>query len=594
MNTEWKSLLPLKNVIPGVLLVAIGIFLGWMFFAGGGSAEADGHVHSGENAGTIWTCSMHPNIRQPEPGQCPICGMDLIPLEADDAAADPGLLQMTPEAVAAANVQTTTVAHGMPYREIRMPGRIEADETRRAEITARVSGRIEQLYVNSTGQVVRKGMKLASIYSPELLAAQKELSEAAKLKSRNPAYYEAAKNKLRYWDFTPEQIAEMEQEANVRGIVDILAPQSGTVLARHVLTGDYVRQGQGMFAIADLSRVWAQFDAYESDLAWLRTGMPVTFTVAGQAGVTHRGSIAFIDPVINPMTRVARVRVEMPNPAGVLKPDMFATGVVKSMLPGKHDALLVPRSAVLWTGERAVVWVKDPQSDLPAFSFREVTLGEEAGDSYVILDGLSEGEEIVSNGVFAIDAAAQLQGKTSMMNPAGGKTVMGHEHGTHGAAVSGTQPAAGGTEAPAAFQRQLRTVFERYSGLTADLVETDPVAAVASVKKMRDALASVDVASLPQASRVAWAELSTELRQKLDAILATRDVEAQRAQYSGLSNALYRAVKTFGAGEGAIYWQHCPMAFDDRGANWLSPRKEIRNPYFGEKMLKCGVVKEEI
>ncbi|MBE0644631.1 MAG: efflux RND transporter periplasmic adaptor subunit [Bacteroidetes bacterium] len=595
MNTEMKSLFALKNALPGAMLLLVGLFLGWLFFAGsGGNAEANGNTHVSESAGTIWTCSMHPNIRQTEPGQCPICAMDLIPLSADAAADDPGLLQMTPEAVAAANVQTTVVAKGMPYREIRMPGRIEADETRRAEITARVAGRIEQLYVNSTGQTVRKGAKLASIYSPELLAAQKELMEAAKMKGSNPAYYEAAKNKLRYWDFTPEQIAEMEKNASVRGTLDILAPQSGTVLARHVVTGDYVRQGQGMFALADLGRVWVQFDAYENDLAWLRTGMPVVFTVAGQSGVEQHGSIAFIDPVINAMSRVTRVRVEMPNPAGALKPEMFATGTVKSVLPGKHEALLVPRSAVLWTGERSVVWVKDNSSASPAFSYREIMLGAEAGDSYVVVEGLSEGEEIVSNGAFSVDAAAQLQGKNSMMNPAGGKTAMGHDHAGANPAAHEQHGTAQSIDAPEEFRAQLRKVFERYSALTKSLVASDPTAAGKAGKAVRSALGDVDASLLPESVRPEWAEIAASLAKSIDALAATRDLEKQRAYFSGLSNTFYSALKIFGAGEGTIYWQHCPMAFDDKGANWLSPQKEIRNPYFGDKMLTCGVVKEEL
>lgn len=595
MNTNFLSRISLKNALPGAMLLFVGLFLGWLFFAGsGGNAGAKEHDHSEADAGTIWTCSMHPSVRQSEFGLCPICAMDLIPLSADAAANDPTMLQMTPEAVAAANVQTTVVSRGMPYREIRLPGRIEADETRRTEITARVAGRIEQLYVNSTGQSVRKGAKLASIYSPELLAAQKELLEAAKMKGSNSAYYEAAKNKLRYWDFTPEQIAEMEQGSSARGTMDILAPQSGTVLARHVVTGDYVRQGQGMFALADLGRVWVQFDAYENDLAWLRVGMPVDFTLAGQAGSTHRGRIAFIDPVINAMTRVARVRVEMPNPSGAFKPEMFATGIVKSMLPGKHEALLVPKSAVLWTGERSVIWVKDNLSEEPAFMYREVTLGEEAGDSYVVVEGLTEGEEVVSKGAFSVDAAAQLQGKTSMMNPAGGKTSLGHDH---GAAKSGNPSAPAGKmnmAVPKKFRQQLRTLFDRYDAITKALVASDPKALPDAVKAARTALEAMDVSLLDAGSRPQWAELSQSLRKNLDAIGATRDLEKQREHYSDLSNMLYETLKHYGVEGSTVYWQHCPMAFDDKGANWLSPLKEIRNPYFGSKMLKCGTVKEQL
>ncbi len=457
-----------------------------------------------------------------------------------------------------------------------------------------MAGRIEQLYVNSTGQSVRKGAKLASVYSPELLAAQKELLEAAKMKDSSPSYYEAAKNKLRYWDFSPEQILEIEKTNSVRGTMDILAPRSGTVLARHVVTGDYVRQGQGMFAIADLSRVWVQFDAYESDLVWLREGMSVAFTITGQAGTTFRGKIAFIDPVINSASRVARVRVEMPNPSGALKPEMFATGIVKSMLPGKHEALLVPKSAVLWTGDRSVVWVKDEESESPAFTYREISLGEEAGDSYVVLDGLQEDEEVVSNGVFSIDAAAQLQGKISMMNPSGGKTAVGHDHGGERAAGSTASSSAMRMNVPKKFREQLRTVFGRYSTITEALVASDSKAAPAAVKAAQSALSNVDVSLLAESMRPTWAEVALAMRKNLDAIISTRDLEAQRRHYSALSENLYSVMTMYGVEGSTIYWQHCPMAFNDKGANWLSPQKEIRNPYFGDKMLKCGTVEEEM
>jgi len=598
MMTELTTRLKSLNAIPGLLLLFVGLFLGWLFFAGSGSGEAkNDHVHSGDEATTIWTCSMHPNVRQPSPGLCPICAMDLIPLDADASADDVTLLRMTPEAIAAANIHTTAVRRGMPYREIRLSGRIEVDETRNVEITARVSGRIEQLYVSTTGQRLRKGAKLASMYSPDLLATQKELLEAAKMKSTNPAYYEAARNKLQYWDFTDGQIDAMERNGSASGSMDILAPQGGTVLARHVSTGNYVRQGQPMFAIADLGRVWVQFDAYENDLAWLRPGMSVHFTVAGQHGTTHRGSIAFIDPVIDPMSRVARARVEMPNPSGALKPEMFANGVVKSMLPGRLEALLVPKSAVLWTGKRAVVWVRDVESEAPAFRFREIVLGEQAGDVYVVREGLVEGEEVVSHGVFSVDAAAQLQGKTSMMNPSGGRISTGHDHAgvVHsGSTQEGRATREAPMQAPKAFRKQLRAVFDAYEQITARLVASDPAAIPAAVQSFRKSLGDVELSALQESARIRWAEAEQLLRKSIDGMASTRDTEKQRAHYSGLGNTLYELIKQFGVEGGTLYWQHCPMAFDDAGANWLSSEKEIRNPYFGDRMLKCGVVQEEI
>jgi len=590
----------IQKIIPGIGLLVVGVFLGWLFFAGGGgessAADAGDHAHEAGEA-TVWTCSMHPQIRQEEPGLCPICAMDLIPLEGDGAASAPDKIQMTDEAVAAANVRTVTVKRGLPFREIRLPGRVDADEARLADITARVGGRIEKLHVNITGQRVVKGAKLATLYSPDLVAAQKELLEAARMKDTHPEYYRAAQSKLRFWDLTDAQIDAIVETGEVRRTFDVLAPQGGTVLMRHVAEGEYVREGQSMFAIADLGRVWVMFDAYESDLAWLRNGMTVDFTVAGQPGRTYSGRIDFIDPVIDPGSRVAHVRVEMPNPGGTLKPEMFATGVVKSTLPGRNEEIVIPRTAVLWTGKRSVVWVKDRESDIPIFEYREVRLGTDAGDSYVVLDGLVVGEEIVAHGVFTIDAAAQLQGKTSMMN-----AVQEHELDEGINAGSGrpeptarpgeTPPSASGNPAPAAFRSQLMNVFDRYNTITNALVASDPAAVIPAARATEKALDAVTASSLGGVMRTHWAEMLQGMRTSLEAMRATRDLEQQRGYYSGLSNTLHQALKHFGVSKKTVYWQYCPMAFNDRGAYWLSAVKEIRNPYFGDEMLKCGVVKE--
>jgi Cu(I)/Ag(I) efflux system membrane fusion protein len=189
-----------------------------------------------------------------------------------------------------------------------------------------------------------------------------------------------------------------------------------------VNTGDHVAQGTVLFDIADLSKVWIMFDAYESDLQFLHIGEKLSFTLQALPGTNFTGNIIFIDPVIDPITRVAKVRVETENQSGILKPEMFATGIVSSVLSKYTENVVIPESAVLWTGKRSVVYVKQPGSSEPVFKIREVELGPMLGDTYVITSGLSEGEEIVTNGTFSVDAAAQLEGKPSMMNPTGGQT----------------------------------------------------------------------------------------------------------------------------------------------------------------------------
>jgi Cu(I)/Ag(I) efflux system membrane fusion protein len=236
-----------------------------------------------------------------------------------------------------------------------------------------------------------------------------------------PELYEASKAKLRQWKLTDDQIAKIESSGVIRNNFEVLSNTAGTVTARRVNTGDHVSQGTVLFDIADLSKVWIMFDAYESDLQFLHIGEKISFNLHALPGIDFIGDIVFIDPVIDPVTRVAKVRVETGNQSGKLKPEMFATGIVSSTLAEYDDKVIIPKSAVLWTGKRSVVYVKQPGSEEPVFKIRQVELGPMLGESYVIMNGLSEGEEIVTSGTFSVDAAAQLEGKPSMMNPAGGK-----------------------------------------------------------------------------------------------------------------------------------------------------------------------------
>nr|WP_321451414.1 efflux RND transporter periplasmic adaptor subunit [uncultured Carboxylicivirga sp.] len=413
-----KILQYIKSNYKAVLITLLaGLLIGWMIKPSH-SEEAAQHQHEhADEESTIWTCSMHPQIKQEEPGSCPICGMDLIPLKSmqgsDDA--NPDEIAMSEAAIKLADIQTVRVVKKQAIRKEYLQGKIEPDERKIAQLTARFNGRIEKLNINFTGQNVHKGQALATIYSPELVSAQRELIEAAALKETNPALYKAAKAKLLAWDLTPQQISEIENASEPVVHFNILSPVSGTVTSRKIAQGDYVKEGTDMFQIIDLSKVWIQLDAYETDLPWIAQGDKISFNTKSQPGKTFEAKVSFIDPILNPQTRVANVRAEANNPDGNLKPGMFVTAYVESEL-SKDDVLIIPKSAVLWTGKRAVVYVKVQNREQPTFLYREIVLGPEAGDTYVVADGLKEGEVVAANGVFKIDAAAQLEGKQSMMN----------------------------------------------------------------------------------------------------------------------------------------------------------------------------------
>lgn len=600
-----------KIIYLGLAFMVVGLFLGWLFFGSDTSrieeAEvAEEHVH--EEDESIWTCAMHPQIRQTEPGQCPICGMDLVPLASEMGnVLGEDQIQMSETAMKIADVQTVTTQRISPIKEVYLTGKVEADERRISEITARYPGRIEQLYVNFTGQEVRKGQKLASIYSPELLTAQRELIEAEKFRETNPSYFESAKNKLRLWNLTDKQIQNILKSGEPLFNFDVVSPQSGTVTSRNVSTGDYVQEGQSMFEIANLSKVWVLFDAYESDLPWIQEGDEITFSVRSLPGRTFSSEITFVDPVINLQARVASVRTEVNNPDNQLKPGMFAQGRLESSLPGVENALVIPKSSVLWTGKRAVVYVKNPEMDAPTFAFREVLLGPEAGAYYVVNEGLEAGEEIVANGVFRVDAAAQLQGKTSMMNPRAAVGVapdmsameMGDQvevslQQISTAAYIESEVVDFSDQAPEAFRIQLNKLVDTYLALKEALVKDNKAAAAKQNKAFLKALEQVDANLLKGRAREFWNEKASFLIEHARLGIEADDIEEKRENFIFISHPLIKVVEAFGVDMGSLYISYCPMANDNRGAFWLSEIEEIRNPYMGQKMLRCGEIRDVI
>jgi Cu(I)/Ag(I) efflux system membrane fusion protein len=411
------------------LLLIGGIIIGWVFFHSSQKGDLKPDQSTENVKATIWTCAMHPRIRMPQPGKCPICGMELIPLVQSNASAiDPEAVHLSKEAAQLANVLTTVVTKGIPVKEVRLYGKVQADERLFQSQVAYVPGRIERLAINFTGEAVVRGQILAEIYSPDLITAQQELLETIKTKQLQPELYEASKEKLRQWKLTDDQIAAIENSGVVKKNFEVESNTTGTVTERRISTGDYVSEGTVLFEIADLSKVWVMFDAYESDLQFLHKGEVISFTLQALPGIDYKGNIVFIDPAIDPVTRVAKVRVETGNQSGKLKPEMFATGIVSSTLSQYKNNFIIPKSAVLWTGKRSVVYVKQPGSDEPVFKIREVELGPMLGETYVIMNGLSEGEEVVSSGTFSVDASAQLMGKPSMMNQESPLKGSGNNH----------------------------------------------------------------------------------------------------------------------------------------------------------------------
>jgi Cu(I)/Ag(I) efflux system membrane fusion protein len=431
-----------KHIIILVATLAIGILLGWIFFGGSKSDSGnDQHDHTSEiGAETTYTCSMHPQIRQNEPGDCPICGMDLIPLESDDNDdLDPMAIRMSKTAMQLASVSTEIVGKTMPVKTIRLNGKVQPDERQISTQSAHFSGRIEKLLVKFTGQFVSKGQVIAHIYSPELVTAQEELLEALESKETQPQLLDAAKEKLKKWKLSENQIEQIIQSGIAQDEFPLIADISGYITDRKVNQGDYVRKGQSLYEITDLSRVWILLDVYESDINWIKKGSKVNYTVQSYPGEEFNGIISYIDPIVDPKSRVSKARLEVSNKDYKLKPEMFVSANIEVNLPSSSIAIVVPKTAVMWTGKRSVVYVKSTSSEQVSFMMRKVTLGPALGNSYVVEEGLEEGEEIAVNGTFSIDATAQLAGKPSMMSPEGGAVMTGHDHGGAKMAENPTQ-----------------------------------------------------------------------------------------------------------------------------------------------------------
>ncbi|MDP4837952.1 MAG: efflux RND transporter periplasmic adaptor subunit [Algoriphagus sp.] len=560
-----KNFFSTKIALISITLI-VGVFLGWAI----SPATTDTHAHEeGEGLPSIWTCSMHPQIRLPEAGDCPICGMDLIPGDQEATGnSNPQAFQMTPEALALAQVQTLVVGGAQAKKELILSGKLQADERENASLTAKFSGRIEKLFVTFTGEQVTTGQRIATVYSPELLTAQKELLESAKTKATFPQLYQASKDKLGLWKLSATQIAEIERSGQVKERMDIFADQSGVVLQKNVSVGDYVSMGSVLFTVTNLNSLWLMLDVYETDLPFVALGDEIQFTVAGKPGETLSAKVTFVDPLINANTRAASVRAEIRNVGNTLKPEMFVTARIQTRNTASSTEVMVPRTAVLWSGKRSIVYVKVPNAALPEFVMREVTLGNRLGENYQITAGLQAGEEIVSYGAFALDASAQLSGKPSLLNRSSTQQV----------------------EVSAAFSQEIAAVVSAYFQVKNSLVKDQiPTAAT---QLLAQALAKVSSAAGTGKEKAKWEKIKAELSQATAKIKGAKDIGAARTQFSNLSASIIQLAETYPLSQQVVYKDYCPMAFDNKGGYWLSETEDIRNPYFGASMLSCGEVKQ--
>ena len=555
-----------KNVIYLIIAVLIGLFAGWLLFGTTSNSSSENKTskeekHSlEEHRSEIWTCSMHPQVRQQEPGDCPICGMDLIPAESSATGLAPNEFKMTENAMALANIQTTVIGEmSSSNSSIELSGKIKANDDKAATQPAHFNGRVDQLYVTSVGETVRKGQAVAKIYSPELVAAQQELITAYRIKDAQPQLYNAVKNKFMNWMIPESQLTEVLKTGIPKPSFTIYAQVSGVVTELMVNKGSHVMDGQPIFKVANLSTVWAEFDAYETTIQDIKEGQDISVVVKAIPNKIFNAKVSFIDPILNTSTRTIRVRATLNNKEDLLKPGMFVTGTIK-LDTDNNTQITVPKSAVLWTGEQSLVYIKTTATS-PTFIMRNVTLGRTVNDNYEIQSGLKIGDEVVTNGTFTVDAAAQLQGKQSMMNPTTGSDTMNKQ---------------------LIDSSYLNDVMIKYIVLKDALVNSDTKAAHQASNNLLKSIRNTE--ELKDVSALKALETTTQN------FIKAETLAQQRSAFVGLSKNLIKISKGFSSQNTTYYIQECPMANNNNGAQWLALEKGIKNPYFGEEMLDCGSV----
>ncbi|MBS4012414.1 MAG: efflux RND transporter periplasmic adaptor subunit [Bacteroidetes bacterium] len=416
-NSENKKKFNSKILIIGMaILIAIGGFYALYLIVNQKNGEISQQAKKvniqSENK-ELWTCTMHPQVISDKAGQCPICGMDLVKQITDDHQNHEdnlSTIKLTSNEFVLANVSTMRIEKKEIKKQISVYSYMEIPDQNRKVIAAKFNGRIEKLYIDKTGDIIKKGQALFDVYSPDLVQAQNEYLIALN-SSQNLLKY--AKNKLQIYGMTAEQINELEKTKEIKMTVTFYSTFGGTVIEKKVQEGMYFNEGQSLYEVADLTTLWNIGEIYENDLNILYVGNKVNLVFQSYPDEIFVGKVSFIYPVVNPQTRTVKVRSDFSNIDGKLKPQMYALAFIERSF---GDGLLVPADAILFMGKRDVVWLKVGDG---MFEPRDVTVGMKIGDKYQILSGINVGDEIAMTGGFLIDSESQL--KSGM--------ATGHQHG---------------------------------------------------------------------------------------------------------------------------------------------------------------------
>jgi len=525
-----------------------------------------------------WVAPMDPNYIRHEPGKSPM-GMDLVPVYEDEAGrSSEGGIVIDPVTVQNTGIRTAIVTSGHLHTTIRAVGRITYDEKRVEHIHTKISGWVEKLYIDTTGEKVRKGDALLSLYSPELVATQEEFLQAMKYREQTASsgfaeisqggasLVEAARKRLMFMDIEPGQIRDLEESRTVQKNMKIYSLKNGIVINKNVIEGMKVDPSMELYTIADLSKVWMIASIYEYELPFIKTGIDAEMTLSYDPGIRHKGKVTFIYPFLSNKTRTVQVRMEFDNPDMKLKPDMYADVVIKARTDA--PAHLVPSEAVIRTGTRNVV-ITSPEKG--RFLPREVTTGLEGEGLIQILKGLEKGETIVTSGQFLIDSESNLREAVNKMLEiqASGSSAKDHT-GMSDAKMN-------------------------------DHKEINLSALIESYLRIHDALVSESMPEVVEETRILSDNIKkirhTDPEKKVSEIIArmnvsltgllSGDLKQSREAFKTLSRSMMDLIKGPGresALSSEVKLYHCPMEKE----YWIQKGTEMKNPYMGEAMFICG------
>lgn len=568
------------------------------------SDDHSDHNHDPDGAGgTTYTCPMHPQIVQSAPGTCPICSMDLVPVVKTGEKSTE--IMLSESQMQLANVIVQPVASGNIGNNTILNARLAADQQQTDVISSRVAGRIERLYVKETGQPIRKGQVLYEIYSEPLLTQQQEyLLALRQVEELNEPRYEdfrrAAEQKLRLYGMTAEQIAGLAKTRNVQPRIPFVAPAGGTVTEIAASEGQYVGEGALLYRLANLGQLWVEAELYAGEARFVKVGDRIPVQVVGyENSPMMNARVTFINPEYRAGSQVLVMRAVLPNPSGRFQPGQQARVLLRH---GVQRGLTLPVDAVVRAGQGAVVFVKTGQGQPngSVFQPRRVQTGTETDQQVSITNGLNGDEQVAMSGAYLLYSELILK---KGINPITAEveegvkatpTTENNPTGPSDRSVADAATVHKSHKAPDAFRKQLTAVYETSLKLTEAFVSSNPSQTKTTANGVTKILSGVDMMLLSGAAHTDWMTYLNTMNAALKTLSTTADLEKQRTAYAQFEEGLYRSVKEFGVTDKPVYRQFCPMALNNKGSYWLSDKKQIRNPYFGDQMLTCGETKEII